>query len=116
MPRGRRDARIPFAVDATVVLPDPDFRYRSNPGCTSPLRRARLLGQLLEHRAQRPGRAHALREWQAERCALELQLEAFGVAADAAPGAIGCAEEPGRIEAAGVGVIGIHVRQDVGLG
>ena len=40
----------------------------------------------------------------------------FRVDADAAPVAVGRAEQPGRVEPAGFGVIGIHVRDGIGFG
>src|SRR5690242_18625955 len=78
-------------------------------------RRTRLLGELLEHCAQRTGRTHALWKRQAQGRAIELQLEPFRVAADAAPGTVGGTEESGGVEPASVSVVGIHMRQDVGL-
>ena len=80
------------------------------------LRRPRLIRQLLEHRAQHAGLRHALRERQPQAGAPALQVEPFRIAADATPFAVRRAEKLGRIEPAGVGMIGVHVLDHPGLG
>ena len=77
---------------------------------------AGLLGELLENCAQRTRRGDALRERQPQAHAFPLQIKPFRIAADAAPVAVGGAEELPRIEPASLGVIGIHVRDRIGLG
>src|SRR5262249_41121229 len=70
---------------------------------------ARLVRHLLQHLAQHTGRAHAFGEGKAQRRAAVLQFEAVGIAADAAPVAIGRAEQLGRIEPHRISVVVVHV-------
>ena len=44
-----------------------------------------------------------------------LQFDTFGIDADASPIPVSAPEKPGRIKAAGVGMIGIHVRDCIGF-
>src|SRR3979411_2126066 len=78
--------------------------------------RPRLLRHLFQDLPQHTRRAHALREGKPQCSATLLQLQALGIAADAAPFAVGRAEELGGIEPAGLGVVAVHVRENVGLG
>src|SRR5262249_56853855 len=48
--------------------------------------------------------------------AIELQLEPFRIAADAAPSAVSGAEQLGRVEPAGIGMVRVQVCEDVRLG
>ncbi len=63
-----------------------------------------------------PRRAHTLRERQPQRGAVELQFEPFGIATDAAPFPVGSAEELGGVKPHRVGMVAVHVRENLGLG
>src|SRR5262249_14005739 len=105
LPRIGRVTSVSTTQASVSGTSDPDFASL-NPGYEQrlpPSRRARLVGELLEHSAQRAGGAHALRERQTQGDALELQLEPFRIAADAAPSTVRRTEQPGRIEPTGVG-------------
>src|SRR6476620_639637 len=72
--------------------------------------------EVFEHGAQLGGRAHALKERQAQSSAAELQLQSLGIAADAAPRPITAAEPLARPESDRIGVVGVHLRHDLGFG
>ncbi len=79
-------------------------------------RRPRRIGHLLENLPQHTRRAHPLREGQPQRRAIELKLETLGVAAHAAPFAVASAHELGSIETHRLGMIAVHMRNNLGLG
>src|SRR4051794_14927667 len=64
-----------------------------------------FLRKLLQNLPQRTGTGHPLWKRQAQRRAVELQLEAFGIAPDATPGAVGRVEQLGGIKPHRLGVI-----------
>ncbi|MHC2497059.1 hypothetical protein ACVI8K_003975 [Bradyrhizobium barranii subsp. barranii] len=92
-----------------TVLGRSDGGQRSN-CCALVHLRARFASKADQHLAQRRAVSHPLREVQPQRSLAILHVEAFGVAAGAAPVALRRAEEFCCIEAHGVAVVGIHVR------
>ena len=69
-----------------------------------------LAGKPDQHLAERRAIRDPLRKIQPQRGLAVLHVEAFGVAAGAAPVAIGCAEQLGRLMAHSLAVAGILMR------
>src|SRR5207253_1827395 len=75
-----------------------------------------VVGELLEDLTQHTGGSHPPTERQPQGRAVELQFEAFGIAADAAPFAFGSAQQSSGIESYRIDMTSIHMRDNLGLG